>query len=162
MRFKGQDPAAKANSEAGTFGWQSDANTHKVTLEKELSKLELASSRAKDEIHRWKLNFERENARILPLKARLLALQQELSKFETSSVLLRSAFVRLSPDAEGKISLQTAAEALLALAPADVTSFTSSEAILAALRKQGVLSSGAQEQLVFSDFVACFNCLFKS
>lgn len=158
------DFAAKGNSDtnSGTFGWQSDADKHKVALEKELGKLELAASRAKDEIHRWKLNFERENARILPLKARLITLQQELSKFETSNVLLRSAFLRLNPNSEGKISVQTAAEALLVLAPADVTSFTSPEAILTALKQQNVLSSGFQEHLVFSDFVAGFNLLFKS
>lgn len=161
VRFK-YDPSTKSTSEPGTFGWQNDADAHKIALEKELSKLELASSRAKDEIHRWKLNFERENARILPLKARLITLQQELSKFETSNVLLRSAFMRLNSDAEGKISLQTAAEALLALAPVDVSSFTSPDAVITALKQQNVLASGSQEHLVFPDFVACFNRLFKS
>ncbi|KAF1319074.1 hypothetical protein FI667_g13334, partial [Globisporangium splendens] len=59
------------NANSGTFGSPDDSEaTAKVALEKELRKLELANARAKDEIREWKLQSERENARILPLQAR--------------------------------------------------------------------------------------------
>lgn len=150
--------ARKQGTNDGTFGWTNDADASKVALEKELGKLELACSRAKDEIHKWKLSFERENARILPLKARRITLQQELAKYEASQVLLRSVFLRLDPDSEGRVSAKKAVEALTTLAPADVSSATSEE-ITQRLTQHSLLDS---EALAFSDFVACFNHLFKS
>lgn len=164
-KLKQQPPTARAHAanltRDGTFGWTHGADDAKVALEKELGKLELSCSRAKDEIHRWKLSFERENARILPLKARLISLRQELAKFEAANVLLRSVFLRLEPDANGTIAAQIAAEALLTLAPPDHPSFASTDDVFSALKAQNALSSESEPRLAFADFVACFRCLFK-
>ncbi|TYZ58638.1 hypothetical protein PybrP1_009225 [[Pythium] brassicae (nom. inval.)] len=156
--------AAASKNNDGTFDWTRDSDTAKVSLEKELGRLETACSRAQDEIRRWQLSLERENARLLPLQARRIALQQELAKFEASNVLLRSVFVRLDPDALGTISAQSAAAALLTLAPTNHTPpLVSADAVLAALEAQNALlrTEAAGARLSFSDFVACFRSLFK-
>lgn len=156
-----------APSDDGTFGWTHGADATKVSLEKELGRLETACSRAQDEVLRWKLSVERENARRLPLQARCIALQQELAKFEASNVLLRTVFLRLDPDADGTIAVQTAATALLTLAPPSHTpSLASADAVLTTLQSLNALpkledgAAGGRPRLSFTDFVACFRTLF--
>lgn len=145
-----------------------DAASTKATLERDLRKLEMACTRVSDANHTKTLELERERARLLPLQARRIALQQALAAFESSHVLLRSVFLRLRPDADGRVAVVTAADALRTLAPsatsahAAVPLFSSTDAVLEALvQRQCVRSPPFDAQtLAFSDFVQCFERLF--
>ncbi|TMW66992.1 hypothetical protein Poli38472_012108 [Pythium oligandrum] len=86
-------------------------------LEIELRKHDQVVARLSDEVDRWKLSVERENARLAPLRARLTSLHDDLSKYASSKVLLRSAFLRFDREGSGTLTRDAALDALVLLAP---------------------------------------------
>lgn len=140
------------------------ASATKTVLQSELTSLEITAERYKEELRQWGLRIDCEKARLAPLEKRLVALQQELKRYEDSQVLLRSVFLRLGPDSrDGCVALDAALTAFQTLAPLDQPP-VAYEDMAARLQDSKILSAdGMNEQRVsFTQFTQAFECLFKS
>ncbi|RLN71325.1 hypothetical protein BBJ28_00019861 [Nothophytophthora sp. Chile5] len=136
----------------------------KVALQNELTSLESTAESFKEELRQWQLKVDCEQARLTPMETRLASLQQELRRYEDSQVLLRSVFLRLSPDPhDGCVTLDAALAALHTLAPPN-QAHVAVEDMKTHLKEENLLSSNdtaEQQRFSFSQFVEAFTYLFK-
>ncbi|RLN87728.1 hypothetical protein BBJ28_00020062 [Nothophytophthora sp. Chile5] len=140
-------------------------SSSKAALQNELIGLESTAESFKEELRQWQLKVDCEQARLTPMETRLASLQQELRRYEDSQVLLRSVFLRLSPDPhDGCVTLDAALTALHTLAPPDQADATVGD-MKSRLKEEQFLSpddtAEQQQRFSFSQFVEAFTFLFK-
>lgn len=143
-----------------------DSGGNRTTPEKELAKLELSITQAQEDARRWRTKFECEQARLQPMRERLVGLHRELEKYHDANVLLRSLFMRLDTDGDTFVDRNIALEAFAMLAPPEheFAGLTAAEleARLGVKQQHSVSNSKSTDQLTFAQFVDAFDALFKS
>ncbi|KAK1946222.1 hypothetical protein P3T76_001775 [Phytophthora citrophthora] len=158
LECKSDSPSVR--KQPGQLGGMEVNTSTKAALQNELTSLEITTEKYKEELRQWELKLDCEKARLAPLEAHLVSLQQDLRRYEDSQVLLRSVFIRLGPDSrDGCVPLEAALTAFQTLTPLDQESLNMEE-MLIRLKEGGLLDS-EQQRFSFAQFVEAFNCLFK-
>jgi len=125
-------------------------------LKKEIDEYDKKINTVKIQEHQWKKKFESENAKILPLQARLRSLGVQLSRYRNSKALLRSAFNRADTNGNGQLSLEETIQVLVSLSPPEFE--TTPESIRVHFSK---VDKNNDNSVDFNEFCTAFDSLFS-